>query len=338
MARRPTPSTLVIVPRMILRPRTVRVALVSDLASAEKQCDAMDVELVLNPEYVLEESRFVLESVLLDSFRKARHRGGPGSVPELYAIESDHQIATIRRLHALLADVQAGHLGAICQVVRSLGLETPREPEPPFPVCADGPEFPIPAHARLDAGVRPWTTRRALESGIRSVACAQVNRWRREAQAGSVTVRALARQHLRAVERACAQKQRGRPTKRTAHPREILVSYFREVFRFRQVFTVLRHWPGTPSGSVRVARELYDLDGLAVEVQLEIDGFFAPFGFLADGELVHKAAQPPPRPENLAALVTTRRFRLADERHLENLVSGYRVMQPSACFHTRLST
>jgi hypothetical protein len=276
-----------------------------------------------NPDYIWEEKKFILENVLVDSLRRNTNHGGPDSIAALWEAERLHHQCVSSPRGVLLARLTDGDLEAVIEVARRYGFDHEE-----VPCLVPVPDTPIP-DAEISGLLKPQLAVFSSEAEdirllrqLRHLA-AQIIEWEKAKIISSTTPeRRVIRDRLRRVDRAAAQGRRGRRPKHIGPLREIAVDYYGEVFRWRQVTGVLRGWPGSRREKVAVARRVYDLDVLAVEIEVPVDALLWPLGVRPDGEPTWLRLQPP---ETVAKLVTLTRFPLGDERLLSNLLAKYRV-------------
>jgi hypothetical protein len=276
-----------------------------------------------NPDYIWEEKKFILENVLIDSLRRNTNHGGPDSIAALWEAERLHHQCVSSERGVLLARLTEGDLEAVIEAARRYGLDHEEVP------CL----VPVPGPPILDAEIAgllgPQLAVFSSEAeDIRILRqllhlAAQIIEWEKAKVISSTTPeRRVIRDWLRRVDRAAAQCRRGRRPKHIGPLREIAVVFYGEVFRWRQVTGVLREWPGSRREKVAVARRAYDLDALAIEMELPVEALLWPLGVRPDGEPTGVRPQPP---ESVATLVTLTRFPVGDERLLSNLLAKYRV-------------
>ena len=101
-----------------------------------------------------------------------------------------------------------------------------------------------------------------------------------------------------------------------------MVVYYRELFRFEHVYATLRCSDGTREQRIGHAWEHYDLDSACRELGWDREKLLWHMGLRPNGEIVTGKRS---SAKELAHLMTRQKFRIEDDRLLDNLLSAYTV-------------
>jgi hypothetical protein len=246
------------------------------------------------------------------------------SIPKLFQWEANRADEVLSRLQCAVDRLEAGDLETACEVARRLGLEDPPEVTAILSTLA--------AAADADPEIAELLTARfvtnepveryRLESRARLLVREMRGQWLDALDNAEPTARRLAQRRLRRLDIAVQARPQGRPPKRTAAERAVVVRYYREVFRWQQVAACLHERDRLRAERVQKVRDDYDIDGLAREIDMTTENLLAWYGLLPSGEPT--GAQPLVA-EEIAKLVIRARFRIQDDRRLANILARYRI-------------
>jgi hypothetical protein len=270
-----------------------------------------------HPDYPWEAGRFALTALLTDTERKGRRRGLEALVPDLFRDHAARQEEYVRQLEHVVDQAEHEDVDAVVAIVHGIGTSASAEEED-YAAWLQRPDAP----AR-----QGWELHIVqLRARARELAWRAISGWQAALANESPGRRREARARLRRVWRAAASRRPGRPSTQVGDDRDVAVSYWREVFRFRQVLAVMKHFGGDLEARFRLACDVGELPALATEVGITLSDFSRPMGFLPDGTVVWRPSQRA-RPEALAHLVTARRHHLTSPQ-LDDLLAGYRLSRP----------
>jgi hypothetical protein len=270
-----------------------------------------------HPEYPWVAATFVFTAMLTDTERKGRRRGIAASVvPYLFRDHAARQPEYVRQIEHLVDQAEHEDVDAVVAIVHEIGTSASVEEED-YAAWLQRPDAP----AR-----QGWELHIVqLRARARELAWGAISRWQAALANESPGHRREARARLRRVWRAAASRRPGRPSTQVGDDRDVAASYWREVFRFRQVLAVMKHFGGDLEALFRLGCDVGELPSLAAEVGITLRDLSLPMGFLPDGTVIGRPAGA--RPEALAHLVTARRHHLTSQQ-LDDLLARYRLSKP----------
>jgi hypothetical protein len=255
-----------------------------------------------HPEYSSERLRFWSARMIEQALKRSARRGGPSSFQEGAAaivrgfdqhFEIEAAIAT-----KLVARLESGDVEAVFHTIRLYGLwnDTPSGTEPP-----------------------ELATLFQLARRARSLVRHTVGSWQGAAEGPDPSERRRAGKLLRRIGAALIPDMRGRRRHQArGGETQIVMDYWQEVFRWQQVRELIRQWPGRRAEKVRAAFEAYRLDELTREpTRFDRDDLRRFCGITSKEQLIR-----PPRVEEVARMVTARRFGVTATR-VANILSAW---------------
>jgi hypothetical protein len=270
-----------------------------------------------HPKYPWEAATFVFTAILTDTGRKGRRRGLAALVPDLFRDHAARQEEYERQLEHVVDQAEHVDVDAIVAIVRGIGTSASAEEED-YAAWLQRP----------DAPARQGWERHILRLRARARELAQgaISGWQAALANKSPADRREARARLRRVWRAAASRRPGGPSTQVGEDREVVTSYWQEVFRFRQVLAVIQHFGGDLEARFRLACDVGELPAVVAEVGIALGDLSLPMGFLPDGTVRWMPGQRA-RPEALAHLVTAHRHHLTSPQ-LDDLLARYRLSKP----------